>query len=135
MFVLIDNFLMRVFPIGCHCVHKNVRRVAGLDLPHKAYVLMTIMQTFTTTIAYPHGLHPYTVSRLGQGHCRVGKVSASAHMGMVTVVVSAIAGAGEGGLATDERFLESEKKWELKQFVTGIYDCARFDVTIAVEMK
>ncbi len=72
MFVLIDNFLMRVFPIGCHCVHKKLRLAAGLELPDKAYALMSVMETFTATIAYPERLHSHNVSGLGQGHYPVG---------------------------------------------------------------
>ncbi len=44
------------------------------------------------------------------------RINASVHAGMATVVVSVNAGAGGGGLATGEHYLESEKKWELKQF-------------------
>ncbi len=46
---------------------------------------------------------------LGQGNLTVDRVNANVHAGLATVVVSVNAGAGGGGFATGENFLESEK--------------------------
>ncbi len=61
-----------------------------------------------TTMASPHGYYAHPVISLGQQNVTVGWVNASAYAGMATVVASVNAGAGEGGLATGEHFLESE---------------------------
>ncbi len=59
---------------------------------------------------------------------------------MATVVVSVNAGAGGGGLATCEHFLESEKSGNRNSFVTGKkqHDCINVDVAnmiIEVDME
>ncbi len=71
------------------------------------YVQALVNQLFL--IAYLHGYHAHPERGLGQGNSTVDRVNASVHAGMATVVVSVDAGAGGGGLATGEHFLESEK--------------------------